>query len=302
MIAFQNLSRTLLTVCVVLTAQPSTADSLACSEGFAERVCVKTDLGTCEPDKAQEYADRILLALKDAHPTLRRLACDVDRYIVEDLEYSAGNIKSSGFVIMRLDPLNFDAAWSSEESLQGRVKRWNAHSNIWANGLSTPYSGLQYVLYHELAHYLELGSSLEFPAFNCSEFEPTSPTLTAMKLCWSDDECSLDFTDEEISDSLADLKTMRHISFYSLKNHREDFAELVSRSLLLSKTGSTAHYGYNGKIIFDLNEAIISDRMAQKMRIVSLMLDFPFDDPEKAEKLMYENAICIGAFARSPAG
>jgi hypothetical protein len=25
-------------------------------------------------------------------------------------------------------------------------------------------------------------------------------------------------------------------------------------------------------------------------------LNFPFDDPEEAEKLMYENAICTGAF------
>jgi len=303
MIVFRFFFRALATVYFVLAASSSIAEGLACSDNFSERVCVKINSGTCDPSEARKYADRILLALEDAHPTLRKLACDVGRYDVEVSKIHGASIRKEDIVILQVDPIFFDAELPFEYNLDAYLGWSDGNSNIWAYSRSRePYSGLRFILYHELAHFLELSSGLEFQAFNCTEFERLSPILNELKLCWIEDRCLRGYSDHDMLAALEDLKSTSHISLYGLANHSEDFAELLATSLFLSETKASAHYGYNGKIVFDLNEALASDRMAEKLRIVSLMLDFPLDDSEKAETLMYENTICTGAFARAPAG
>ena len=97
--------------------------------------------------------------------------------------------------------------------------------------------------------------------------------------------------------ALRDLQNSSHVSFYSLRNPTEDFAEDLTYSQLLKLEPGRSYISQNGVVLFDYNETLASARLAEKLRIVDLLLDFPLDDPDERDKLNYELVTCTGRFA-----
>ncbi len=155
-------------------------------------------------------------------------------------------------------------------------------------------STLRRVLYHELAHYLEDRFLTFGGAFHCKPYQPLTPALIQQSLCF--DECRQEFSAEEVASAFTDLSQTSHISFYSLTSQTEDFADLASYSLLLTPADAQAFFTFNDVKIYDFKEAVSSQRLAQKMRVVNMLLDPPFDDQNDADSLRYESITCTGRF------
>lgn len=274
------------------------ASPLPCKDEIAKRICATTTTEYCDPVTAGFFASKIVHALEDAHPTIQRLACEVKLYDISNEHGGAQMISTKA--TMRIIP-EFFLEQAKFEIIQTSIlaSGFNNDDVRFHHEGYTQRSELKFILYHELAHFLE-HRAVKFNAFDCTDTRILTSTLANIALCKRERFCSDQPIRSSVGDALSDLRNSNHISFYGLSNPGEDFAELLATSQLLKKEPGRSYISENGVVLYDINEALASDDFAQKLRIVDTLLNFPLDDENEKDKLNYELATCSGRFAEPP--
>ena len=284
--------------CILLVISLPTlvaSSPLPCKDEIIERICVTTTTEYCDPVTAGFFAAKINRALEDAHPTIQQLACEVELYDISN-DHENGWMDASQ-VIMGLSPdyflerAKYEIIWT-----EAYVDLFDSEDARFRHEGYTRLSEVKRVLFHELAHFLEY-RAVDVNAFNCTDYTIFTTSLAAITKCAQEESCFDQADVSSIEETLHDLRQTNHISLYSLRNSTEDFAEVLTHSLMLKYEPGRSYISQNGVVLFDFNEALASERLAEKLRIVETLLNFPFDDQDERDKLNYELVTCTGRFA-----
>lgn len=267
-----------------------------------DKICVAEENGTCRTSDVSSYSDILIEILKTAHPTLQQAACEVSRYEIstkskEGKEFDGWIIYSGNSIGLRaylfdpienegFDDLLFDAFTNSESS-----------SSLLIESGDPELLSLRWTLYHELAHWLEHRFVPGY-AFSCSYFEEVPDILHRAGKCV--ENCEIQLNQAEQAEAIRALGKSSHVSFYSLTDPSEDFAELFALELLLRVEKSHAYYDNNGIVLYNVRHGMNSPRFRHKRQVVNALLNPPFDDEDGEDLLDYEWATCTGRFAKPP--
>jgi len=227
--------KTLISVILIAVFPNIAFAEIPCLDDFKDKICVVREDGECGSNVLGKYSNLIIEVLETSHPTLQRAACEISRYEIssEDTdgrEFDGWFIYSKNSIGLRtylFDPIDnegfddvlFDAFTNSESS-----------SSLYIESGDPELLWLRQVLYHELAHWLEYHFVPGY-AFSCSSFEKVPDILHRAGECTKN--CESQFTQAEQADAIRALVKSSHVTFYSLTNPSEDFAELFTLELLL---------------------------------------------------------------------